>query len=66
MLKLSVFYNKKLSNFINFSSVDQDGRLGLDLTLNRDDTNFVCSPRPIFGSLYLVGDVFKILEFDFL
>ena len=35
----------------------KDGRLGLDFALNRPDTNIVSSPRPIFGSLYLVSDM---------
>ena len=35
----------------------KDGRLGLDLTVNRIDTNTICLPRPIFGSLYLVSDM---------
>ena len=34
-----------------------NGRLGLDFSLHRLDTNIICSPRPIFGSLYLVSDM---------
>lgn len=33
-----------------------DGRLGLDFGLSTN-TNFVCLPKPIFGSLYLVSEM---------